>query len=222
MSDKDQQAAPALDSEMRITLGLLNVLESNSGATQRSVASELGIALGLANAYLKRCAKKGYIKVSQAPRKRYAYYLTPTGFAEKSRLTAAYLSQSFTFFRRARTECSDLFALCASQGWRRIGLAGRSDLAEIATLCAHDFPVELIGIVDRTQPPQSFAGLAVVPSLEGLGAIDAVIITELLQPQSTFDWLARHLPPARVLAPQFMHISRASSAAAASDLGDGS
>ena len=63
-------------------------VEENSQITQRSLASELGIALGLTNAYLKRCVRKGWVKINQAPANRYAYYLTPRGFAEKSRLTA--------------------------------------------------------------------------------------------------------------------------------------
>src|SRR5438105_15459112 len=85
-----------------IVLGVLDVVERDPSVTQRSVARELGIALGLANAYLKRCVRKGLIKVSQVPRRRYAYFLTPQGFAEKSRLTATYLAHSFSFFRRAR------------------------------------------------------------------------------------------------------------------------
>ena len=83
----------SLDHEERIMLNLLDVVEENSAITQRSLAAELGVALGLTNTYLKRCAKKGFIKVQQVPSNRYAYYLTPHGFAEKSRLTAEYLKQ---------------------------------------------------------------------------------------------------------------------------------
>ena len=110
---------------------------------------ELGVALGLANAYLKRCVGKGWIKVSQAPARRYAYYLTPNGFAEKARLTAEYFSYSFTFFRRAREQMSQLMAQCAANGWTRIAFAGASELAEVGTLCAHDFPIKLVGVVDE-------------------------------------------------------------------------
>ena len=111
----------ALESESEITLGLLNAVHDNSAVTQRSVASELGIALGLANAYLKRCVKKGLIKVSQVPANRYAYYLTPKGFAEKSRLTAEYLSSSFGFFRAARQQCTEALSECSRRGWQRGG-----------------------------------------------------------------------------------------------------
>ena len=54
----------------------------------------------------------------QVPLNRYAYYLTPQGFAEKSRLTAEYLAASFDFFRRARGDCA---ALCFGNAKRAAG-----------------------------------------------------------------------------------------------------
>src|SRR6202046_5507378 len=95
--------------EARIRLDLLNSVERDGGQSQRRLASELGIALGLVNAYLRRCVKKGLVKVTEAPARRYAYYLTPHGFAEKSRLTVEYLGISFSFFRQARADCAETF-----------------------------------------------------------------------------------------------------------------
>src|SRR6476619_2291915 len=118
----------------RIVLGLLESVERDGAKSQRKLASELGIALGLVNAYLKRCVKKGLVKVAQAPPRRYAYYLTPQGFAEKSRLTIEYLTTSFSFFRRARADCANTLANAQQNGWSRIALAGASDLAEIAVI----------------------------------------------------------------------------------------
>ncbi len=51
----------------RIVLGLLNSVENDGERSQRHIAAELGIALGLVNAYLKRCVKKGLVKVHDAP-----------------------------------------------------------------------------------------------------------------------------------------------------------
>ena len=95
----------------RIVLGLLSSVENDGERSQRRIAAELGIALGLVNAYLKRCVKKGLVKVHDAPARRYAYYLTPQGFAEKSRLTVEYLSSSFSFFRQAKADCTRVFEL---------------------------------------------------------------------------------------------------------------
>src|SRR5512139_3490407 len=104
----------------RIMLGLLDAVEQDRAQSQRLLASELVIALGLVNAYLKRCVKKGLVKVRSAPARRYAYYLTPQGFAEKSRLTVEYLSYSFGFFREARSDCSRLFELAQARGIRKL------------------------------------------------------------------------------------------------------
>src|ERR1700735_2393758 len=90
----------------RIVLGLLSSVETDGARSQRHIAAELGIALGLVNAYLKRAVKKGLVKVQDAPARRYGYYLTPQGFAEKSRLTVRYLLNSFSFFRMAKGDCA--------------------------------------------------------------------------------------------------------------------
>jgi hypothetical protein len=204
----DQQTVAAVEGEAEITLGLLNAVEENSALTQRSVASDLGIALGLANAYLKRCIRKGLIKVHQAPANRYAYYLTPKGFSEKSRLTALYLTTSFNFFRGARAQCDEILIECEARKWRRVALAGTSDLAEIAVLCAGDRAVEIAGIVDPAAAVVRFAGLPVVARLKELGPVSAVIVTDFRNPQAAFDTLIGTLPQERVLTPRLLGISR--------------
>ncbi|MGB1548047.1 MAG: winged helix-turn-helix transcriptional regulator, partial [Alphaproteobacteria bacterium] len=104
------------------TLELLASVEANRHVSQRTLATRLGIAVGLANGYLRRCVRKGWVKMSKAPARRYAYYLTPKGFAEKSRLTAEYLTISFDFFRNARTECLRAFRAAEARDWRRVVL----------------------------------------------------------------------------------------------------
>ncbi len=200
------QAAP--QDEAAITLKLLNAVEANSKLTQRGVARDLGIALGLANAYLKRCVRKGLIKVQQVPANRYAYYLTPQGFSEKSRLTAEYLTVSFNFFRRARSDCAEVFQQCEQRGWRRLALAGAGDLSDIATLCANDASVELLGVYDPDAPEGEKAGLPVRQSLQSLGAFDAIVVTALRHPQETFDSLVGRIAPDRVVTPALLGISR--------------
>ncbi|MEO5335309.1 MAG: winged helix-turn-helix transcriptional regulator [Magnetospirillum sp. WYHS-4] len=207
MSDSKSSSA-AMDEEAHITLGLLNAIHENSAMTQRSMAKDLGIALGLANAYLKRCVRKGLVKVQQVPANRYAYYLTPQGFAEKSQLTARYLSMSFDFFRHARTQCGEVYTQCAQQGWRRIALAGVGDLGEIATLCARDAEVDLVGFLDAAADTSHFAGLPVAVHPDELGAVDAIVVTDLGAPQETFERMTRLFAAERVLAPRLLHVSR--------------
>src|SRR5215471_7988896 len=182
----------------KILLGLLESVERNGGQSQRHLASELGIALGLVNAYLKRCVKKGLVKVAQVPPRRYAYYLTPQGFAEKSRLTIEYLSSSFAFFRLARA---------LDNGWSRVALAGISDLAEIAVICAVESGITIVAVVDANSPAASFMGAPVVRSFDAIaGTADAVVVTDLRAAHATFAAAVAQFGRERVLAPTLLGV----------------
>lgn len=189
-----------------ILLGMLTVIDRDANVSQRMISRELGVALGLANAYLKRCVRKGWIKVQQVPRRRYAYYLTPSGFSEKARLTGQYLSASLTFFRRARSQLGTLLRDCASDGRVRIALAGRSELAEIAVLAAQDHDVSLVALIDPPHAGKRFVGLPVVNDWRDCSQIDAVIVTALDGAEGIFRTLTKEMGEDRVLAPPLLRI----------------
>lgn len=195
------------DSDPSLTLGLLTEIEADRTTSQRRLASQMGVALGLTNAYLKRCINKGWVKVRQVPARRFAYYLTPQGFAEKSRLTREYLESSFQFFRVARQECADAFAFCQAQGWRRVVLLGAGDLAEVAVIAAQEAEIELVAVVDAGRNRDRFAGLPLLQALPADG-FDAVLVTDVIDPQARFEAAARQLPLQRVLTPGLLHVSR--------------
>ena len=202
-----------------IVLGVLTSIERDSTITQRKLARELGIALGLANAYFRRCVRKGLVKMRQVPLNRYAYYLTPQGFAEKSRLTAEYLTVSLDFFRRARTDCVALFRQCEALGWRNVALYGAGDLAEIAVLSAGETTVAVVCVIDSEQSGRHCGGLPIVPDLgaamtSGSRHLDGIVLTDTRAPQTSFDTLLSMaqlsgLPEGSIVAPSLLHISLA-------------
>jgi DNA-binding MarR family transcriptional regulator len=202
------QAARSEDSEnARIVLGLLESVERDGAQSQRKLASDLGIALGLVNGYLKRCVKKGLLKIGQAPARRYAYYLTPHGFAEKSRLTVEYLSSSFSFFRRAREDCSSALEAANARGWNRIALIGLSDLAEIATICALEKGVTIAAVVDAKAKRDRFVGAPVVASLDAVpGGFDALLITDLESTRDTVKAALTALEAERIFVPALLRL----------------
>ena len=182
------------------------MVHDNARASQRSMADDLGIALGLANAYLKRCVKKGLIKISHAPANRYAYYLTPQGFSEKGRLTAEFLSQSLNLFRHARVQSAELFDQCQRSNWHRIVFFGASDLTEIFSLSARDYDIVLLAVVTHTPGIDAYAGLPATSDPSTLTDVDAVIICDISDPQSAYDEACKHYPCERILAPKFLGV----------------
>jgi DNA-binding MarR family transcriptional regulator len=191
--------------DARIMLGLLSSVERDGGQSQRRLGSELGIALGLVNAYLKRCVKKGLIKVSQAPARRYVYYLTPQGFAEKSRLTMEYLSFSFGFFREAKADCTSALKAAVERGFNRVVLAGISDLAEIAMICAPETGAKIVAVVDKAAKHSNFVGVPVVSSFESIvDTFDAVLITDIQNTPATLEQVVALLGTERVWVPALL------------------
>jgi len=197
-----------MKNEDEITLGVLSSVHDNHEVTQRNLSNELGIALGLTNAYLKRCVRKGLIKVQQIPRNRYAYYLTADGFSEKSRLTAQYLTSSFHFYRRARGQCEALLLQCKESGISRITIHSISDLTDIAILCASRFDVEIIGIIATDSNEQSYHGRPIYQNHQDAGAFDAIMLADLNNAQAAHDTLCAQYPDTPVLAPELLRISK--------------
>jgi DNA-binding MarR family transcriptional regulator len=192
------------DRKEALTLELLEAIEAKSDVTQRHLADRLGVALGLANSYLKRCVRKGLVKIKQAPANRYLYYLTPKGFAEKSRLTTRYLSESFSFYRRAGESCARAFRFCERAGWTRVGLYGASDLAEIAAIRAAESTVAVQVVCDPTAEKSKFLSIPMVADAARGGDLDAWILTDFSDPAGAYRELTKHWPRERIVVPDIL------------------
>lgn len=183
---KYKQAQAAVDQpDEAIMRDILSAIDENADISQRQLASSLGIALGSVNWYLKRCINKGLVKISQAPLKRYLYYLTPQGFEEKSRLTTNYLKDSFSLFRLGRTESKEILENCKNHGWSKIVLAGESDVAEIFILSAHEIGIEISSIYDPESSHIQLCGVPIETTLED--DVTAVILTDLRNPVQSYE-----------------------------------
>lgn len=196
------------EKEESLTLEILQAIEQDKGVTQRHLADNLGVALGLANSYLKRCVRKGLVKIHQAPANRYFYYLTPNGFAEKSRLTAEYLSHSFSFYRKASTSINSIYQTCESKGWNRIILCGVSELTEIASLRAHEHAIQIIGIFEPDTTIQRFLDFHVWSNLKDCDESDAYVLTALTEAQEVHKVLLANKKVERILVPEILGLNQ--------------
>lgn len=192
------------------TVQLLDSVAGQSAPNQRALARKIGISVGLVNALVHRAVRKGLIKVKAVPTKRYAYYLTPKGFAEKSKLVAEYLDHSLTFFRTARQEYGEIFSRCEKAPIKRVVLCGAGELAEIATLAVNGFGVTNIAILDLETNQSYIAGFPVIRSVDAPMPGDVFVITDGQHPQETYNRMVTQFEPERVFAPPFLHISPSS------------
>lgn len=164
------------------SLQILDELSSNDALTQRDLSQRLGIALGLVNSYIKNLVAKGYITVRNIPSKRYAYYLTPKGFAEKSRLAYDLLQDYTRIYREAKNNYRQLFFELERSGVKRIVFAGADEVAEFAYITLQETKLELAGVVDTDRPGEMFFGRQISP-MSGLRDMeyDSIVVTSYLK-----------------------------------------
>jgi len=184
--------------EEKLILNMISQIEITPEISQRALSAQLGVAIGLVNSYLKRCIQKGWIKIQHIPAKRYAYYLTPQGFIEKTKLTGQYLASSFHFFKDAQNQLSELYEQCVVRGWHHVLLVGKGELAEIALLVAKKTTLTIL-LLETTD----FVMDATV-----FQDFDCVVVTDTCAPQQTFESLAAKMPESKILTPLLLHVSR--------------
>src|SRR6267378_6706024 len=148
-----------LDVEGHRDLRLLEAVEQDSRITQRSLASKLGIALGLTNIYLKRLVRKGYIKCVNVQSNRITYLITPRGIAEKARLTYEFMDYSLHLYGDVRRHLRVVLQECAAAD-RRVAIYGRGEAAELAYLSLKECGLEPVAIFDVERGPE-FLGMQV-------------------------------------------------------------
>ena len=192
------------DKQSQHTLELLQAIDQKDDISQRHLAQEMGVALGLANSYLKRCVKKGWIKMTTAPANRYLYYLTPTGFAEKARLTADFFSTSLTLFRQSGDAYSELFEQCLERGDRRILLVGLSDLTEIAYTRSLASKLDVIAVYQPKATRKDFFGLQVVTDLPDVNSFDCAVITAMEQTNELVSYCESSLSSDKIVIPTML------------------
>lgn len=199
-----RQSNTTSDKENQLTLELLKAIDQKDDISQRHLAQQMGVALGLANSYLKRCVKKGWIKISTAPANRYMYYLTPTGFAEKARLTAEFFSTSLALFRQSGDEYTSIFEHCAQQQYSRIVLAGLSDLTEIALMRGLQSRANLVAVYQPGAGRTDFFDVPVVSVLPAIDQYDCVVLTSMEQTNELLSELEVTVSQDRLFVPEML------------------
>jgi DNA-binding Lrp family transcriptional regulator len=130
-----------LDLESHRDLRVLEAVAADARTTQRRLADHLGIALGLTNLYLKRLVRKGFIKCVNVRPNRVRYLITPTGIAEKTRLTYEFMEYSLRLFRESRNHLREILEPRVSKPSIRVAIFGGGEAAELAYLCLKELAV---------------------------------------------------------------------------------
>jgi DNA-binding MarR family transcriptional regulator len=189
-----------MDLQGQRDLLLLNELDRDGGATQRTLATKLGVALGLTNLYLKRLARKGYIKITTIPRSRIRYLVTPQGFTEKSRLTYLYMQYSLSYYKDMRTRLNGMMATFDASHGQRVVIYGTTELAELAYLSLREMNIDCVGFIDGSSRESFLSCPVSSPDRISQWQFDRVLIADLEHAEVCEEQLVRSgVPREKVL-----------------------
>ena len=142
---------------------ILEQVASGQAISQRSLARESGIALGLAHLLIHRMAHRGWVRIDRDRRNRVTYRITRAGLAERARRARQYLETGIRHYVQARERIAARLAeLSADPRFRgeapkRVVFYGASEVAEIGYVCLQRSDLELVGVVDRCEGAPFFA-----------------------------------------------------------------
>jgi DNA-binding MarR family transcriptional regulator len=189
-----------MDLQGQRDLLLLNELDRDGGATQRTLAAKLGVALGLTNLYLKRLARKGSIKITTIPRNGIRYLLTQQGFTEKSRLTYLYMQYSLSYYRDMRIRLKEMMSTFDASEGQRVVIYGTNELAELAYLSLREMNIDCVGFIDGSSRKSFLSCPVSSPDRIASWQFDRVLIADLEHAAACEEQLVRSgVPREKVL-----------------------
>lgn len=137
------------------TRRIFQAIEDGRPISQRSLAHELDVALGLANLLVRRLVSKGYIKISGIQRNRVRYLMTPAGVAEKARMSREYVANTVRLYTETRDRIRSSFGRLSAD-WpsepqgdgKPVVFFGAGEVAEIGFVSLQGTDLRLVGVID--------------------------------------------------------------------------
>lgn len=189
---------------------ILQAIASGERITQRSLSSDIGVALGLTNLLIRRLVAKGYVKVSGIGTRHIRYLMTASGWEALGHATRQSLENTVHLYTQTReqirTSLSRVSELCQTDatGQKRVLFYGAGDVAEISYVSLQSTDLALVGVVDDRRTGRFFDVEIVSPdqlSANTLGSIPYahVVVTSVRHAETIRARLdERRVPRSRV------------------------
>ena len=189
---------------------VLQAIASGRQITQRSLSSELGVALGLTNLLIRRLVARGYVKVARIGTRHIRYLMTAAGWEALSNATRRSLQNTVVLYTETREQIrSSLSAISErcdvdASGQKRVVFYGAGDVAEIAYVSLQSTDLTLVGVVDDRRTGRFFEVVIcppdqLAPDTIGTVPYGHVVVTSLRHADSIRARIeGRGIPPERV------------------------
>jgi len=95
---------------------VLTILDREDSPSQREIAKQTGFSVGLVNTLIKKCAKKGLVKIERLNSRNIKYILTSEGIKEKTQKTIDYIKRSYQAIKQLQNRVTELALKHSAEG----------------------------------------------------------------------------------------------------------
>jgi len=175
-------------------LQFLEELEKNPTISQRELSRKFNIALGVANACIKKLARKGWVKIRGLNHRKIYYHLTSEGLGMKAKLTLKYLAYNVRLYTDLKNLFTRKLQEMETKGVKRLVFYGVGDEMEVAYVTLQWVNLDLVGIVDDDEEKQGmkiFGYRVQKPEVISSMRPDGVLITSLTDTEKILEGLKK-------------------------------
>lgn len=166
---------------------ILQAIAAGGRVTQRSLSSDLGVALGLTNLLIRRLVGKGYVRMAGIGTRHVRYLMTPEGLEALGRATRISLENTVHLYTQTREHIrASLTALSEEcdvngSGHKCVVFYGAGDVAEIAYISLQRTDLTLAGVVDDHRRGSRFFGMEIRdPECLALDGLDGATYSRVI------------------------------------------
>lgn len=121
---------------------IANTLEQNPLASQRSLAENANMSVGLMNAVLKRFVERGWIMLTNVNLKKLSYAVTPEGIAELTARSQKFARRTFMIANKYNDTLCNLVKTAKDDGKKSVILYGSSYIKFLVEYACQTFQID--------------------------------------------------------------------------------
>lgn len=117
-----------MNNDVTTLQSIAKTLSEEPMASQRVLAENAGISIGLMNAILKRFVERGWIMLSNVNMRKISYAITPEGIAELTTRSQNFVKRTFALANQYNQTLCNAISNAKNQGKKKVILYGQSNI----------------------------------------------------------------------------------------------
>ena len=133
-----------MNNDVATLQNIADTLKEDPLASQRVLAENAGMSIGLMNAVLKRFAERGWIMLTNVNLRKLSYAITPAGISELTKRSRTFAKRTFALANEYNSTICSVVEKAVSEGKKGVILYGTSYIKFLLEYACQNVNVSLV------------------------------------------------------------------------------